>query len=66
MCTNNIKYTMGHEASEWIYKELRNQYRILFYSGDTDGAVPTHGTLMWMQELGWDIINYRRPYYVYG
>lgn len=57
---------MGHEASEWIYKLLRGKYRILFYSGDTDGAVPTHGTYQWMQTLGWDIIEKRRAYYVGG
>jgi len=43
-CTNSVGYTSGKKASEWIYRELKGKYRILFYSGDTDGAVPTHGS----------------------
>jgi hypothetical protein len=41
MCTGSIGYDSGHNASEWIYPLLRGKYRIMFYSGDTDGAVPT-------------------------
>jgi hypothetical protein len=32
------------EGSIGIYKELKGKYRILKYSGDTDGAVPFMGT----------------------
>jgi serine carboxypeptidase-like clade 2 len=38
--------------------------RILHYSGDTDGAVPTYGTQQWMHGLGWEIIKPWRPYFV--
>jgi hypothetical protein len=45
---------------------LRRQYKILFYSGDTDGAIPTFGTWKWIQEVGWQIKKKYRPYYVDG
>lgn len=28
---------------------------MLFYSGETDGAVPTYGTKQWLKELNWPI-----------
>lgn len=44
------------EGSEWIYKVLKNYgYKILFYSGDTDGAVPTLGSRRWITGLGWTV-----------
>jgi carboxypeptidase C (cathepsin A) len=40
----------------WIYPILKaNGYKLLFYSGDTDGAVPTYGTKRWIKELEWPI-----------
>ncbi len=44
-CTSNIEYQESHNGSQWVYEELRGKYRILFYSGDADGAVPTYGSL---------------------
>lgn len=41
---SNIDYTNNKTASEWIYHLLKDKYRIMFYSGDTDGAVPTFGS----------------------
>jgi len=29
----------------------------MFYSGDTDGVVPTLGSKQWVKGLGWDIIS---------
>ena len=29
--------------------------RILHFSGDTDGAVPTLGTRKWIEEMGWPL-----------
>lgn len=37
---------------------------MLKYSGDADGAVPTFGTQAWINDLGWDIIEPWRPYYI--
>jgi hypothetical protein len=44
MCSSNLSYHESHEASFWIYGVLKNQYRMMFYSGDTDGAVTTYGS----------------------
>lgn len=62
LCTGNIDYTPLAEASIWIYPILRNKYKILHFSGDTDGAVPTLGTRMWIDKLDWKINERFRPY----
>jgi len=36
--------------------------RIMFYSGDTDGALTTYGSRRWIQSLGWDITEKWRPW----
>ena len=41
-------YHMQTEGSLWIYKVLKNKYKIMFYSGDTDGAVPLWGSRQWI------------------
>lgn len=41
---------------------------MMFYSGDTDGAVCTYGSRLWIQSLGWDTLadgDYR-PWYTNG
>lgn len=63
-CSDEVIYDSLHKASEWIYPIIRHRMRILHYSGDTDGAVPTYGTQQWMHELGWEIIKPWRSYYV--
>jgi hypothetical protein len=50
-CSIKINYTDLAEGSYWIYENLRGKYRILKYSGDTDGAVPTYGTKVWIAKL---------------
>jgi len=31
--------------------------KMLFFSGDTDGAVPALGTMRWIKKLGWEIVK---------
>ena len=45
-------YQLAQEASMWIYGVLaQNGIRMMHYSGDTDGAVPTYGTKRWIEKL---------------
>ena len=45
-------YKLQYEGSMWIYKILKQyNYKILFFSGDTDGAVPTYGSRQWIDSL---------------
>ncbi len=62
-CNNDIEYQVLPEASLWVYKALKGQYRILFYSGTTDGAVPTNGSKDWIKNLNWKIEEKWRPYF---
>jgi hypothetical protein len=41
-------------------------YKILFYSGDTDGAVPTYGTRRWIKMLNLPIQEKWRPWVTDG
>ena len=66
LCTTSIKYTSGQKGSQWVYEALKNKYRIIFYSGDTDGAVPTYGSLQWINELNWKVTEEWRPFTVGG
>jgi len=36
---------------------LKDKYRILKYSGDNDGAVPTLGSMRWIEALNWKITS---------
>jgi serine carboxypeptidase-like clade 1 len=36
--------------------------RMLFYSGDTDGAVPLAGTRKWIKDLNWGVKDAWRPW----
>jgi carboxypeptidase C (cathepsin A) len=56
-CTNSDKFDYNYavEASMWIYNILKlNNIRIMFYSGDTDGAINTYATKRWIEDLNWD------------
>jgi len=45
----NENYAYQYAGAYWIYKVLTQYgYKMLFYSGDTDGAVPTYGTRRWI------------------
>lgn len=66
MCSDKLDYHSFDEASFWIYPILKNKYRILFFSGDTDGAVPTYGTRQWINELNWPVTEAWRPWFTDG
>ena len=59
---SNIDYTMLEKATQWIYPILKNKYRMLHYSGTTDGVVPTIGTEGWMNDLGWKVTAKREAW----
>lgn len=42
---------------------LKNEVRIMKYSGDTDGAVPTYGTRQWIKGLNWAVEEEWRPWF---
>ncbi len=44
-----ITYPFSVEGSIWIYTILKPYgYKLMHYSGDTDGVVPTIGTRRWI------------------
>ena len=51
----DLDYTKNRAGSIDIYTQLRGKYRVLVYSGDTDGVVPTYGTKAWIDTLAWPI-----------
>lgn len=65
-CSGKLDYHVQNEASYWIYSVLRNQIKIMFYSGDTDGAVPTWGSKQWIAELNWPVTEIYRPWLTHG
>ncbi len=69
MCSDQIgnDYHMQTEASLWIYKILlQYPYKVLFYSGDTDGAIPTAGTRKWIEDLSLPVANKWRAWNIDG
>ena len=65
-CSTELRYHVQSEASFWIYPVLRNKYKIMFFSGDTDGAVPTYGSKQWIKELNWPIKAEWTPWFTDG
>ena len=66
LCKTGIEYASGQKASQWIYEELAGKIKMLHYSGDTDGAVPTVGTQNWIASLNWDKTSEWKEYMVEG
>lgn len=67
MCNYTFNYSSSTKGSQWIWEEMKNSgkdYRLLKYSGDTDGAVPTIGTEHWIKELNWPILEKYRPFFL--
>jgi hypothetical protein len=66
MCKDDFNYTMYVNATQsiWDDKNLYSKYRMLKYSGDKDGVVPTIGSLWWINSLNRAIKSDWRPWYV--
>jgi len=67
-CVNDPTWTYktGEEGSYDIYKWMQKNHpdvKILIYSGDTDGSVPTVGTLGWLESLEYEVSHAWAPYY---
>ena len=48
MCSDTVVYNISDRGSQWVYEKLAGHIRMLHFSGDVDGAVPTDGTLAWI------------------
>lgn len=64
MCSDMISYTSAERGSQYVYEKLIGKYKILKFSGDVDGAVPTAGTLAWIDSLKLNVVQEWRPYFV--
>jgi len=60
----NVDYASARAGSIDVYPILKGKYRMLKYSGDADGSVPTAGTLQWIQDLNWTVTDPWRAYYI--
>jgi len=61
---DRINYNRGEKASYWIYPILKdNNIRILHFSGNADGSVPTQGTRDWIHSLNWEKTKEYAPFY---
>jgi len=63
---DELQYHPLAEGSKWIYSVLRRKLKIMFYSGDTDGALPTSGSKAWIQSLHWKKTEDTRQWYTDG
>ena len=68
MCKDNYDYKMFSNATMaiWENKDLYSNYRMLKFSGDKDGCVPTIGTLGWINSMNRDVKEDWRAWYLDG
>lgn len=65
MCNRSvlIDYKTQFDGSVWIYESMmKENYKLLHYSGNTDGAVPTSGTEEWISKKKFPVTNKTREY----
>lgn len=64
LCNDPIinNYRSQLEGSVWIYNIMKNDYKLLHFSGNTDGAVPTAGTKKWIRNQNYPITRAEREY----
>lgn len=52
----DFQYNLQKEGSVFIYPMLKAAgIKVLKFSGDTDGAVPTYGSERWIRDLNWEV-----------
>jgi hypothetical protein len=67
LCTDRIDYEGSDKASYWIYPILKEaNIRVMHFSGNADGAVPTQGTRDWIDSLGRQKTQEYAPFYTEG
>jgi len=66
MCKDDFNYTMFENATQSIWEDesLYSNYRMMKFSGDKDGCVPTIGSLGWILSMGREIVDDWRTWYV--
>jgi serine carboxypeptidase-like clade 2 len=58
-------YKLQPEGSVYLYPLLKSLgLRILVFSGDVDGCVPTFGTESWIKKLKWDTTEDWHPWFI--
>lgn len=66
-CLEEIDYHVQREGSQWIYPIMKGAgIKMLFFSGDTDGAVPTNGSISWIRSLKWPVTKKWRQWKIKG
>ena len=61
MCTDKLKYRYADVVASMVplHRKLMSHtapsLRVLIYSGDVDGIVPTAGTRAWVESLAWPL-----------
>jgi len=65
MCTSlkGWSYEVYQIGSKYIWESLRGKVRMMHFSGDIDGAVPTDGTWNWVQSLNRPVLEDLRPWH---
>jgi len=51
ICSDKVHYNKLYPSVLSAYELLTQYYRVLIYTGDSDGAVPYVGTVEWIQQL---------------
>jgi hypothetical protein len=57
LCSDTLVYDGDVNETIGLYGDLKSKYRILKYSGDTDGVLPAQGTKNWIDSLNWNITS---------
>lgn len=63
---SNYQWTENFNYSPLYLKIIKNNIRVIKYSGDTDAVVPFTGTRQWIKSLNLDVIKEYSPWYADG